>query len=166
MSTFSTSAYSGWNPLSADKFNVTSDGVVYVTPLVDVGDTDINVIYEAKTKTDYKKDRGLEDGKQVSGAGADAIISRKVVDFDNMVAAKMRADAMVATSAPTPSSTSSSSPSSSSTGGGKSDADDGSGGDGGGEKTPFYKEPWFWAASVGGTALLGYIGYTVYKARK
>ena len=30
----------------------------------------------------------------------------------------------------------------------------------------FYKEPWFWAASVGGTALLGYIGYTVYKARK
>lgn len=31
---------------------------------------------------------------------------------------------------------------------------------------PFYKEPWFWAASVGGTALLGYIGYTVYKARK
>jgi hypothetical protein len=34
-----------------------------------------------------------------------------------------------------------------------------------GEDT-FYKQPWFWAAAVGGTGLLGYIGYTVYKARK
>lgn len=30
----------------------------------------------------------------------------------------------------------------------------------------FYTKPWFWAAAVGGTGLLGYIGYTVYKARK
>lgn len=140
---FSTSAYSGWNPFSSDKFNITSDGVVYVTPVADVGDTDIYVIYEAKTKTDYKKDRGLEDGKKVSGAAADAIISRKVVDLDTMAAAKMRADALVAAPVPT-----------SGTGGDVAPPD------------AFYKQPWFWAASVGGTALLGYIGYTIYKAKK
>jgi len=144
MSTFSTSAYSGWNPFSSDTFNVTSDGVVYVAPVVDVGDTDIFVIYEAKTKTDYKKDRGLDDGKKVSGASADGLISRKVVDFDNMAAAKMRADALVAAPVPV----------------------GGAGGDVAPPPDAFYKQPWFWAASVGGTALLGYIGYTIYKAKK
>jgi hypothetical protein len=34
----------------------------------------------------------------------------------------------------------------------------------GGEK--FYTQPWFWVAAVGGTGLLGYIGYTFYKSRK
>lgn len=34
------------------------------------------------------------------------------------------------------------------------------------EENKFYKQPWFWAASVGGTALLGYIGYTLYRTRK
>ena len=29
----------------------------------------------------------------------------------------------------------------------------------------FYAEPWFWAATVGGTALLGYVGYTIFKKR-
>jgi hypothetical protein len=33
-----------------------------------------------------------------------------------------------------------------------------------GEK--FYTQPWFWVAAVGGTGLLGYIGYTVYTSRK
>lgn len=29
-----------------------------------------------------------------------------------------------------------------------------------------YEEPWFWVSAVGGASLLGYIGYTIYKARK
>jgi hypothetical protein len=35
-----------------------------------------------------------------------------------------------------------------------------------GDDKKFYTEPWFWVAAVGGTGLLGYIGYTVYKSRK
>ena len=35
----------------------------------------------------------------------------------------------------------------------------------GGNERKFYAEPWFWAATVGGTALLGYVGYTIFKKR-
>jgi hypothetical protein len=30
----------------------------------------------------------------------------------------------------------------------------------------FYTQPWFWVAAVGGTGLLGYVGYTLFKSRK
>jgi hypothetical protein len=30
----------------------------------------------------------------------------------------------------------------------------------------FYKQPWFWVAAVGGTALVGYAGWSFYKSRK